>query len=404
MSSRAPLDALVEGHDAVDLLAALMIANFAGYPPPAEAWTSPSAVATEYLLSKLAARADPAAPHSSDEPLAVVDLAVNVEGALAAESVTDTGEIDRDDVTGLLTSVHRRFSRHETLLYDPAILEYEIRRLPQLFGSFDEELCSAVGIDISTVLILVELLNLRTFGWMFHELRVTEPPSGPEHFIRLLEAAVAKGAGRLVRPGLGRTLPLTRAELVSASGRSAEEVEAFLTMFATRPPVKAHGDGFAQRVHALRQRPVIDWDDRIILAVPYDLAVAIRPRLEAELRARDAPAGSRYDAHKAKWLEQEALRLLSELLEPDQLYRDLHVPSSTGATSQRDALARVDMLLIATECKGGGISVSARRGNPASQTTTLDRLVHDGVAQARSTLAAVRDGAPVTGVEMPANK
>jgi hypothetical protein len=399
MGDPSPLEERLAGYDVFDLFGALVQAIFAGFAPPAQAWGRPAGVLAEFAMARLLTRARPEPENPASAPLDVVDLCLALEGALGAERIAEMPTLDPDDLTGQLSSVHRRFMSHQVMAYDPVIIQYEMRRLPELFGPYAASLRRAVGIDLDATLAITDTLTGHTFGWIAHELGLTAPVEGPQAFIDALARATSGGAGAQVRIGGGQSLVLSRSQLVAA-GHDAEDVEKFLEIFALRPPLAPADVAFDEQVDELRVRPVVDWDDRICLPSPYNLGVIIRPRLEAELRNRDGKAAAIYDAAKASWLEREALNLVQQHLRPDQLFRDLHVPGQQ-TPPQRDGLARLDMCLLAIECKGGGISPSARRGRMQSQDTTLQRLVHDGVEQARSTLHALAAGLPVTGVELP---
>lgn len=404
---RARLLPLLDRVDAFDAIGAMLFASFAGCPPPANGRQPhvAGAFGCEYAVMELLRRGTVAPRVVEGEPVLVEDLVTWVEAAASAETVHDFDGLEAGDPTGMETNAHRRFTMHQIMVYDAVVPELEAQRWPQLFVSEEEALERVTGLTIEAIQRMTTTFLLFTTEWCLHHAQVDDDALDGTNYFAVLRAAVARGRAWEVEPGSGLLLTTTREQLSLTANVSLEQVDRFLALFAVRPGPDAVAP-FRRFVWELRRRPLVEWDGRIILPVPLHLTTALRPTLETALRNGDAAAGSRYDSHKGKWVEREALRLLSEALEPEQAYRTLKVPAeASGLTDpERDGLLRVDLVAFAVEAKGGGVALAARRGNADSQDKVFDRLIHEGVAQADDLIAALRQGAEVTGIDLESDQ
>jgi hypothetical protein len=358
-------------------------------------------VTCEYVWSRLIARGS-LGSRATARAVRVGDLAQAAQDEMFAETRPRDLEPGRD-VSGLEDSVHRRFSLHQLWVYDPVIVDFELRRLPYLFRPVDGSLREALGVGLKEIGRLVGAFDAHLSGWMLERAGIHEAPEGVADTVRLLRDAVAAGACEFVEPGMARALAMPEGALAADAGVGASAAAAFLELLATcsTAPRAAR---FETEVWRLRSRPIMVWSGRVMVPAPHSLSVAVRPALEAGLRARAPAVGVRYDAHRAAWLESEALRVLSAELLPDQAYRNLRIGADRSDTPERDGLLRLDMCAIAMEAKAGGVSLSARRGRAASQDQTIRRLIREGVEQADDLLAATRDGRPINGISLATNQ
>jgi hypothetical protein len=390
-----PLEKQLGGEDAADIVAALELASIAGTPSiDGSSWVPMPTFAAECIYLRLLSRDDPAAPDPAEDPRQVMDMVVQAEAAVGAEVTT----AQPAGFSGLLGSATARFSLNQTLFYDPAIAWAEYPRLRELFDPFSDELTKKIGFDVEDSLRFLEVFNARSVAFVLREAQVTQAPTTIEQAVNLARAGVSAGAGRSVRRGAGEDLALSPAELCARSGRTEDEVESFLRLFAVEGPCNGCSQPFGEAVWMLRRRPILRWGEQLFAPVACKLLTAIRPALESVLRDHGSKVEQRYVRHKGKWLEQATLRLLDEFLEPDELYRTLRYPLDDGQLAERDALARVDLFALAVESKAGGITPRARAGGSASQRSALDKLVHDGIGQAESLIAATKS-VGVTGVD-----
>ncbi|MET0600981.1 MAG: hypothetical protein ABW167_03245 [Baekduia sp.] len=394
------LDQLLAPLDARDAIGAMLFASIAGWPLRPGRREAAAPVACEYVCMRLLQRGTVEAPPAG-EPALVRDLVLRAEGESAAQVVTPSFHDGGNDPTGMETSAHVRFALPQFFAYDPFILEVEERRWPQLLGPESQALETATGLSLEAIDSMVTSLYLRAVGWCLHLAGADGPPGSGEDATEFLRDAVERGGGETVVAGSGLLLGATRDELARAADVSVEDVDRFLALLAIRPEDVAPDRPFEHVVWDLRRRPLVTLDERIFVPVPHNLLAGLRATLETALRDADPRAAARYDQHKAKWVEREALSLLTRLLSPDQAYRNLEVHAAGGrAEAERDGLLRVDLVALAVEVKGGGIAPAARRGHGDSQDTVFRRLIHEGVAQAESLIAALVEGRPVTGIEI----
>jgi hypothetical protein len=394
---------LLDQLDAFDAIAAMLFAMYAGCPSSARAQPIvASGVAAEYIVMHLLRRGT-VAPKvmPSPEPVLVEKLAIWAQAGVNAESLRFGAQHNDNDPTGMETDPRRRFAVQQLVIYDPVVPELEAQRWPQLFAPVETALERVTGLNINAIQRITESLLLRAMGWCLTHADVSPSDLDGTNYFSRLKLAVMEGRGREVQPGSSELLTTTSKELALGARVLPEQVDRFLDLFATRPTDAAAHAPFTRFVWDLRRRPLLAWDDRIILPVPLDLTTALRPTLETALRSGDPQAGARYDQHKGKWFEHQALGQLTELLTPDQAYRAVDEMAEPGRTNpEHDGLLRVERVAFAVEAKGGGVAPAARRGNADSQDKVFRRLVHEGIAQADGIITALQTNVPVTGIDL----
>jgi hypothetical protein len=405
-AARDKLLQLLDGVEAFDAIAAMLFATYAGYPSSGDGQPRIAAqFGAEYAVMHLLRRGTVEPRRTSSEPVLVEELVTWSEAAAAPEGLRDYGDGDPDDPTGMETDVHRRFAAQQIAIYDPVVPDLEAQRWPRLFAPEEEALERVTGLRIEAVQRMTEFLLLRSMGWCLHHAGVDRDKIEGTRYLAVLREAVLQGQGRVIEPGAGRVLACSREAFARGAMVSLEQVERFLELFAIGPGAESD-EPFKRFVWALRRRPVIEWDGQIVVPVPFNLTTALRPTLETALRAGDFDAGDRYDRHKGKWVERQALRLLGDIMSPEQGYRALKVSAGGPGLKdpEHDGLLVVDAVAFAVEAKGGGVALAARRGNVDSQDKVFRRLIHEGVQQADGLIAALQEGTPVTGVDLESDQ
>ena len=271
-------------------------------------------------------------------------------------------------------------------------------RLDELFTPFDDVLTESLGLGIAAIRRIVELLVARPVQWMAAAAGASTPFDGPAEVIPQLRASLGPSP-RSLPAGAGASLVAARPQLAAAAGVDAEPLDRLLELLAVAPGDEHAGGDAAALVRTLRARPVLDLDAGLVVPVPYNLPVAVRPALELLIRDRGGRRAAAYDDAKAKWVERRALDLVSEHLRPRELYRKLEYGAG-GDEFERDGLAIVDLVGLAIEAKGGGLSPSARAGRPKSQEKAIERILREGAAQAQDLIRAfARKDPSITGID-----
>lgn len=188
------------------------------------------------------------------------------------------------------------------------------------------------------------------------------------------------------------------ADLVSATGLSSETVDAFLSVFEYRPDEVDPGELILDAVSGpspLRTRPILrDHENRRFLVHSGFGVYAIREAIEERLKGTEA--WSVYDKHRAGYLEQDALHLISrmlptaralsgiEYLGPNQDKNEIGGgPEGYTSAFEADGLVVVDDVAIIVEAKAGAVRPRARSGDADTLRQDLHKLVTKASDQAR---------------------
>jgi hypothetical protein len=141
----------------------------------------------------------------------------------------------------------------------------------------------------------------------------------------------------------------------------------------------------------VRYRPFIDLgDDKYLLTVPGNDLWSMRLAFEAALK------GSKpYNTHRARWLEESAVRLLKDALGPDEthLSLDFTYDQTDGATvaGEIDGLLRLGDTALLVEAKGATLRAGARRGGDALIKHLKDNITK-AATQSEKAREALRRG------------
>jgi hypothetical protein len=206
-----------------------------------------------------------------------------------------------------------------------------------------------------------------------------------EEFLRLY---IAHEAG----DRLGRRLTINHEELAELAGISLKASESFLKAFSL-PFQRQVWDAemaiaeYLGGLNPLRLRPLIDADDGAYLVVDVGrLLFSLREVLEKAIPERKRPD---YARAVSGWMEDVAVEALTELLQPDQVIRNVEYFTNTGELVELDALLICDRVALTLEAKHVTFSAKARTGHGARLKRDLDRLVGDTMAQASRTKQTV---------------
>lgn len=174
---------------------------------------------------------------------------------------------------------------------------------------------------------------------------------------------------------------VTAIEIADASGVTEPSVAAFLDAFSC--PASAYNENhhrFPVGAHPLTSTPIIQVRGGYILPVASSMLEALRPRMEDLLQQAEDGAWTRYLKRRAEFVEEEAVRRLSDAL-----------PGATGSTglkwkstsdeSDLDGLVAVDDFSLRIQAKAGRMHAATRRGAPDRMKKNLAELIKEASRQ-----------------------
>lgn len=182
--------------------------------------------------------------------------------------------------------------------------------------------------------------------------------------------------------GLGTTMSFTAEEIAVAESLPVERVRACLTAFSQEFGTERRDFHLPEPIHQLRIRPLLHHDGRFLSPCSGLFLWAIQPRLEEALQ----PKWQSYQKWRARYLESEAVRLLSTALQHAECLEGLHYTFEDGDGQQDyevDGLVHFDDILFIVEGKAGTLSPSARRGGKERLRDKLKELIAEPYRQGR---------------------
>jgi hypothetical protein len=156
--------------------------------------------------------------------------------------------------------------------------------------------------------------------------------------------------------------------------------EAWLKTF-TCPPA-AYNQTFHRQPsggHPLTQRPILEVSNGYLVPVPTALWEALRPVMEDALRDAGTRVWSRYDRHRATWVERTATERIAAALPGAKSWVGVDW-SSDNDSSDLDGLVGADDFGARIQAKAGRISPPARRGAP-SMAEDVQAVINDAAHQ-----------------------
>jgi hypothetical protein len=202
----------------------------------------------------------------------------------------------------------------------------------------------------------------------------------------------------------GANLAVDSKSAAARAGIDEARAEAVLRFFETTT-ADINGDYFIPAPDGpLMRKPFLRFAGRWVLPDVMLFLPAMRPGLERALNpAHGAPAAgpavwNRYVANRAESLERWTAEALSTLLDGAPVERNLKYKSVAGskAHDELDAMALVDGKMFLVECKAGGFTATARRGDLQAIEDRIGKLMtesHEQALRARTYLRSRPDPA-----------
>ncbi|HMS72252.1 MAG TPA: hypothetical protein PKB03_04395 [Baekduia sp.] len=325
-----------------------------------------------------------------------------------------------------------RLYMHRLTVRSFSYQEQEQETLHGLFDDFAEELRGLAGFDLDQALRLmeavVELPMLaararaeRARGAAKHlEKAVAARRSGraiqsdfPDEYIQRLAHLPAKRAALSIEAmttswawlGNGRDAAFSAEELAEAADVAAGTAQRFLDAFSVRFGQRSDRErweadpltAFGGEMEAMREHPILhDGSGAYLPCSTETLFFGLRDHLTDALK-RDSRTFKRYDRHRARTLEERALRALTGALNADWSHGGVKYWTQTedGAVEEgeADGVLRADCLLIFVETKAGALAPSARRAAPERLERGLRDLVEAAAEQLRRAARAIAEKA-----------
>lgn len=130
-------------------------------------------------------------------------------------------------------------------------------------------------------------------------------------------------------------------------------------------------------------KPFLEIDGKFYTFYHAGFEDKIAEIIENDLNTKYPKQRSSIERARSDYVENEAVELLSEILEPE--YKALNLfypnPDENDQPTELDGLIESDDILILIEVKSGGISRGAARGAPASLESDLKDLIFEGQRQ-----------------------
>lgn len=130
-------------------------------------------------------------------------------------------------------------------------------------------------------------------------------------------------------------------------------------------------------------KPFLEIDGKIYTFYHAGFEDRIAEIIENDLNKKFPKQRSSIEKLRSDYIETEAVKLLSDILDPE--YKALNLfypnPDESGQFTELDGLIAVDDTLVLVEVKSGGISAGAARGAPASLKRDLKTLIFEGQRQ-----------------------
>ncbi|MGG7162207.1 YecA family protein [Clostridium ihumii] len=145
---------------------------------------------------------------------------------------------------------------------------------------------------------------------------------------------------------------------------SVEHIQAFLDFFTINlDNQKEFQYKYITDDNPYLSKPILKENDSYYIPAPYGILWNLRERIEVEIKGNQK-FWNRYDKkHKAKFLEDESVRLFQKILPQCKIYKSLYYyPEGDTSGCELDAIALYDNIIILIEAKSGIYTRPAKRG------------------------------------------
>jgi hypothetical protein len=195
-----------------------------------------------------------------------------------------------------------------------------------------------------------------------------------------------------IRPFAHRMFIIKCDDLSRETRVDEAKLRRFMDFFSTAFGQADVGDGWPSPYEPLNSLPLLKLSDNSWLT---HLSFKILWRLKVVLEhaiAQDSELWNRYESHRAKYLENHAVELISSLSKYAKGWTNLEYSFDDGKGARNcelDGLVLVDHCIFLIEAKAGRMSAAARRGS-RSAIDQLERLVDDAQEQSARALRFIR--------------
>jgi hypothetical protein len=322
-----------------------------------------------------------------------------------------------------------RFYAHQLVVSSFAFEWQERETLTRLFSPFDDELRATIGFTVADGIGLSAALGGLQMARM-HELadiaranakdmkrlvvrcKGDKPPTHEDEYderIHQLARMPAKAAAEWVDHSavlymaahMGRYAAFSAEELADDARVDGSAAAAFLDAFSVdfgcrQPEADADTEStLGREIETMRRRPIVhDGNGRYLPAAVDSVFYGLREELTDALK--DHRAWKRFHRHRARDLEERALRALASVLQADwqhggvkYWYRD---DAGKLAEGEADGVLRADSLVALIEVKAGSMDAQARSAAPLRLERALRDLIVSAHDQLRRSEAALIGG------------
>lgn len=302
---------------------------------------------------------------------------------------------------------------NELLVRNPGYPQHQAEVLRALFSHFDRWFVDNLGFTVDDLLRL-DAAAMKVVNGRFHEKRQKskiECAKAWEHYRALrdgpgigeaapllfqrLKSLPSKEARKALNAvyateffsHLGSVLSFTPQDLASESGIPLERMQKALAFFSLEFGSAEQEFTLPWHVHALKQSPFIRNGERFMCPNRKLFLWTIQQRLEAALKNASGSSNvfEKYSARRADYLENEALRLLSQALGGVKTHHSLKYKWSENGQDREgelDGLVIYDDVAFLVEAKAGAFPLKARRGYDRAIIENLKALVTEAHGQA----------------------
>ncbi len=328
-------------------------------------------------------------------------------------TISKSADPSREGPPGDLEKLQFMIRSNELMVRNPAYTHHLYEVLEGLFTAFEDCLLSEAGYTASDAIRLSRSFVTLVFEKLGERLRRVKtehdqlrgyvrefrkagsvPEEGPYQDLvpdlaqfseRELKKRLKNLATAWTFLGLGQSYSYTASELSTHSGVPEERVMRFLESLCLRFGDIEPSFCIPQPDHPLKQRPLIEHENRYMCPSPMLLDWAIQSALERALKSAPDHTWHKYEKHRHDYLLNRSVELMKSIMPESSFHLNLEYDREERDTSkicELDGLGVYDSVLFLIEAKAGGITQAARRGAPERLRKHLGELLGEAHYQA----------------------